>query len=134
MDDTTPTHIVVYGTLMTGQRAHRLMVACEVEGTVKVPGTMYELVGFPGVKLGGKSTFRGELYKLPDDLTRCGLTIQRLDSYESCPPMYTRRVVDVEHGGRQLKAFVYEFNGQLPDEDIVPSGNWHFHQRFKKRA
>lgn len=134
MDDTTPTHIVVYGTLMVGQHAHKLMVACEFEGTVKVPGVMYSLVGFPGVKLGGKRTFHGELYRLPDDPVRQSLTVQRLDGYEGCPSLYTRRTADVEHAGRTLKAFVYEFNGQLPDEDLIPSGNWHFHNRGRRQA
>lgn len=134
MDDTTPTHIVVYGTLMVGQRAHKLMVACELEGTVTVPGAMYDLVGFPAVKLGGSSTFRGELYKLPDDPLRQSLTVQHLDGYENCPSLYARRVADVEHGGRKLKAFIYEFNGQLSDEDLIPSGNWHFHTRTRRQT
>lgn len=122
-------HIIVYGTLMVGQRANKMMNHCAFEGTVKVPGTMYDLIGFPGVKLGGPSIIKGELFRLPRKPLARDETLRRLDQYECSPMLYTRRIIPVTHAKRDLHSFIYELNGTLCEEDLVPSGCWLTHLR-----
>lgn len=126
------THIIVYGTLMCGQRAASLMSKCELEGTLRVPGHMYDLVGFPGIKLGGSGKFYGELYKLPGRQQDRRATLISLDQYEGEGALYNRKAIMVTHAGRRVISYIYEFKGELPVEDLIPSGNWIEHSR--KRA
>lgn len=125
------THIIVYGTLMVGQRAHQILSKCEFEGTINIPGRMYDLVGFPGVKLGGPDdpTFRAELYSLPKHHLPRRATLTALDRYEGEGSLYTRKAILVTHGGRNVAAYIYEVNGSFPDEDLVDGGDWLAHDQ-----
>lgn len=114
---------------MCGQRAESLMSKCELEGTLRVPGRMYDLVGFPGIKLGGTGDFFGELYKLPGRQQDRRATLVNLDRYEGEGALYTRKPIMVTHDSRMMIAYVYEFNGDLPEEDLIPGGNWAEHER-----
>lgn len=122
-------HVVVYGTLMCGQSSHKLMSQCTLAGVVKVPGTMYSLLDFPGIKLIGDTPCRAEIYALPRIIIKRRLILRRMDEYEGVPALYTRRIVDVIHKGETVPAFIYEVNGEYEASDIIPSGNWLAHLR-----
>lgn len=118
-------HIFVYGTLRRGHHAHAShgLHRAEYLGTHRIPGTMFSLGGFPGVKLDGNQTgILGELYKVPRAF------LEALDTYEGYRGagdpfnLYNRRSVDV--GG--IEAFVYEFASE-PNYDhhmIINDGDW----------
>lgn len=102
--------VLVYGTLrpFTG------------ENIVRVPGHLYDLGSFPGLKLDNSSdtVVTCELIEVTDE------ELERLDMYEGYHPsdpdnsLYIRRKLD-------WGPFIYEYNaGYLTAYDKVLSGDW----------
>jgi gamma-glutamylcyclotransferase (GGCT)/AIG2-like uncharacterized protein YtfP len=101
-----PNLIVVYGTLMRRHRAYPLLKNdSEFVGEATLPGTLFSLGGFPGVRLNGSGEFDCEVHRIkPESRT---VLLQNLDRYEGEGSLYHRRVVDTEFG----PAYIYEYNG-----------------------
>jgi gamma-glutamylcyclotransferase (GGCT)/AIG2-like uncharacterized protein YtfP len=97
------TTLYVYGTLRPGNSQ-----------PIKVPGSMYDLGWFPGVKLGGTTEFLAEKIEVED--------ISAVDGYEGYNPdepemsLYIRRPF--------LDGFIYEFNREVSEDKRVVSGDW----------
>lgn len=70
--------VIVYGTLKKGFGNHRLLETSKFLGTTSVPGTMYSLGGFPGVRLDrlGQTSIKCEVYEVD------GATLVNLDRLE----------------------------------------------------
>lgn len=89
------------------------------ENIVRVPGHLYDLGSFPGIKLDNSSDTRVtcEVIEVTDE------ELERLDRYEGYRPsdpdnsLYIRRKLD-------WGPFIYEYNGPVHNEELVPSGDW----------
>lgn len=107
-------NVLVYGTLRPGNKRK-----------VEVPGAMYDLGSFPGIRLDRPDhTFVAELVTVDDE------TLTRLDSYEGYYPdspehsLYLRkRYVNTE---KDIDAWVYEYNSDVRDR-LVDHGCWLTH-------
>ena len=106
--------VLVYGTLRPGHGAHRIFSNPRDLGIRLIPGTMYDLGHFPGVKLGGPRRFVANLIECDDNC------LDRLDGYEGVPHLYTRQTINLEEEGL---AYIYEINGPAR-WPIVEIGDW----------
>lgn len=114
--------LFVYGTLMKGEKNHRVIeeVQAEYVGTATVPYSyLLDLGAFPGLifqhatdLVEGQGVY-GELY----DVTPQAL--ERLDIFEGVPTLYDR--VEANTGGG--KVWLYEWQGDIT-YPVIESGNW----------
>ncbi len=68
--------LFVYGTLRRGGVAGAMLDDCRFLRATTVPGTLYDLGGYPALTLSGTDDVQGELWRCPPE------TIRALDSYE----------------------------------------------------
>ena len=110
--------IAVYGTLMAGLGAQeRLGVTDQLArvGPCVLEGTLAVLGWYPGLLAEPKGRVLAELFRILDDQV-----LARLDRYEG--PQYRRVQVDtIEPGDR---AWVYVFEGSVPSDRHIASGDW----------
>ena len=118
--------VLVYGTLRPGNRAYSLFELDEQTqhlGTVRIPGSMYHLGGFPGVKLDGSQP--GVVCDVLEILNPDVMSL--LDHYEGYnednprASLYIRREVDTPEFGPCL---VYEFNNDVQQRPKMEDGDW----------
>lgn len=110
--------IFVYGTLKRGYgNWNHFLNKPEVKflGEDTLKGfTMVSLGGFPGVIYGGEGEIHGEVYEIPDDVSRS------IDYLEGYPEFYTKMGVITKWGAADMyilpKAFL--------NNPVVESGNW----------
>lgn len=128
--DNTPKvgdNIFVYGTLRKGQHAHGLIKddVIFVADTVMPGMLMYNIGGgaFPGLKQ-GSGLVHGEVYKI----TGASLPA-RLDRYEGYPDLYQRMQLQTESGDM---AWVYVFNRDVKESQLIASGDWNQHTSTRK--
>jgi len=102
--------VYVYGTLRPGKTTN----------VVQIPGILYKLGWFPGVKLDleaeSGSFVTCEVVEVDDE------ELKRLDVYEG----YHMDCLDNSLFIRTpiLDGFIYEFNGRVEPHDIIESGDW----------
>lgn len=112
-----PKRVFVYGTLMQGQRANRLLDGAKYIGTYSLPGyLMYNCGSFPGIKKHGSGCVIGEVYEITDDF------LPELDSYEGEGSLYDRELVWVRKGTESVRAYVYVYCGE-PAGGVM-KGKW----------
>ena len=75
--------------------------------------TMLSLGSFPGVRVGGNTAIKGELYEVDD------LALERLDYLEGVPTFYDRHTIPTEKGDAIM--YVLERIGEYVE---VPNGDW----------
>lgn len=100
--------VYVYGTLRPGNTT-----------TVEVPGSMYDLGWFPGIRLGDdgcNAHFLCEVIEVTDEKLR------QLDDYEGYSP-------NDEAGSLYLRkeyndGFIYEYNNDVEAYKFIPGGDW----------
>lgn len=107
--------LYVYGTLRPGDTE-----------PVKVPGVLYDIGWFPGIKLYGDEEDNSyvvcEKIEVKD--------WDAVDRYEGCFPddpassLYIRRPY--------LDGFIYEFNHTVHDHKMIPSGDWLEYKQQRK--
>lgn len=101
--------VLVYGTLRPFTNTN----------IVRIPGHLYDLGSFPGLKLdnSSKTMVTCEVIEVNDN------ELERLDLYEGYRPtdpdnsLYIRRQLD-------WGAYVYEYNGYVSEDTLVDSGDW----------
>lgn len=101
--------VLVYGTLRPFTNTN----------IVRIPGHLYDLGAFPGLKLDASSEtmVTCEVIEVTDD------ELDRLDLYEGYREydhdnsFYIRRKLD-------WGAYIYEYNGYVSEDTLVPSGDW----------
>ena len=113
--------VAVYGTLLRGFENHERagMGEFTFRGECVIPGQLYDLGPYPGLKFDDEGEVGGELYAVPPD------ALTRLDRFEGATgpdPLYVRRA-------RQLldpsvEAWVYEYAGDVEETNRVESGDW----------
>lgn len=108
--------VLVYGTLRPG-----------LGETVQVPGKLYDLGWYPGIKLGDD----------PDTSVTCevievdNVRLEKLDSYEGYVPsspeqsLYLRTYLD------QFGAWIYVYNSSVDNYEAIESGDWLQHTSRK---
>jgi gamma-glutamylcyclotransferase (GGCT)/AIG2-like uncharacterized protein YtfP len=108
--------LFVYGTLMRGQPAHRLMRGARLLGRVTTPPdfTLYDLGPYPAAVRRGHGRVHGELYAVPTTLLR------RLDAYEHCPREYQRAIIPTAQG----PAWIYLYPTRPRRGHRLWHGNW----------
>ena len=97
--------VFVYGTLMKGERANRMLSDGEYAGFFQLKDyAMFNLGAYPGIKACTGESVLGELYFVNDD------TVAQLDEYEGEGSLYKRETVQLDAGHRKFSAEVYVYN------------------------
>lgn len=122
-----PNYVLVYGTLRPGCHAYdwfNLNEHTNHVGQVTVPGSMYNLGSYPGVKLDGNpdGVVCDVLEVINPDI------IGRLDTYEGYNPdfptssLYVRQEITV--ADLPGPAFIYEYNMDVGGRSRMEIGDW----------
>lgn len=124
------TRILVYGTLRVGQGAYfafGLNKSTTHLGQVRVPGSMYHLGGFPGVKLDGNPDgVLCDVLEITDNQAVPDV-LSRLDGYEGYREdspdnsLYLREYFDTGEFGSGI---IYEINRDVDGYSRIESGDW----------
>ena len=125
---TSPTHLFVYGTLLSGipsSMSKFLRRRGELVGAATASGRLYDLGGYPGF-VGGSGTVKGELYRIKEDRAR--ETWDLLDAYEgvtgAAGEQYRKVTLDVRVNGSVQEATTYEYTGKTKGVVEIPDGDY----------
>ena len=116
-------YLFVYGTLkstFSNRYARRLRREAKFTGPARMPGRLYRLRNYPGMRPPRDSAdlVTGELYRLRQPAR----TLAVLDEWEENYRRELRRArLD---SGRVFRAWVYVYRIPLPEHRRVPSGEW----------
>lgn len=122
-------NVFVYGTLLSGScNPAGRMVDAEVVGPATIPGQIYDLGWYPGFKrqsvVEEPSLVKGELIRIDEE------GLERLDAYEGCPHLYSRaEITAITDDGEAIPAYVYEYNGNVHEDDVIPHGDFLQHEK-----
>ncbi len=121
--------LFVYGTLKKGERAHIFLKNAQFLGRACVSGfELYDLGEYPGAKR-GKGVVKGEVYLVEEDL------LKLLDEYEEEGIEYKRILVEAEmEDGRKVRAWFYEYLGEVEGKGLIPSGEWKGSLKKRKKG
>ena len=113
--------VFVYGTLMSGCFNNVLLKQgnATLVQTGNITGEMYDLGCFPGVKLRGTNTVKGEVWEVDQS------TLSLLDRLEGEGRLYRRTkacVADYYRGACDV--WVYEIIREPSPDDLISSGDW----------
>ena len=113
-------HLFLYGTLMRGQPAHRLLAGrATFVDEATVAGTLLALGRYPGV-VAGRGRVRGEVWRL-----EAPQVLRTLDDYEGYN-FERRPTVATLASGRRVRAWVYRYRGPRTHA-AIPDGDWRRH-------
>jgi len=117
-------NVFLYGTLMRGQPAHRLLAgrATFLEDAT-IAGTLLALGRYPGV-VAGRGRVRGELWRL--DAPEVLPTLDEYEGYNFERSTTTATLAS----GRRVRAWVYRYRGSRPRAlgAVIPDGDWRRHR------
>jgi gamma-glutamylcyclotransferase (GGCT)/AIG2-like uncharacterized protein YtfP len=125
------TRLFVYGTLRRAFQnpyAKLLSENATFLGAARIPGRLYRVRHFPGVRLSLESDewVVGELYELRDPASM----LATLDEYEGSnrvdrPPEFQRVLTTaILEGGAALRAWIYVYNWPVAEERRILSGDF----------
>ena len=115
--------LIVYGTLMTGERNHCF---CQNAISIKpctITGTLYDTgYGFPAFEPQGDTIVKAELIEVPiEDWPN----VDRLEGY---PRLYDRRLFPAKLAdGTEVSGWVYIMNELPMNAKIIENGDWKVH-------
>ena len=98
----------------------------EFMGDAQCRGRLYDLGEYPGMTLEGTGRVQGELYRVREDSA-----MEMIDRHEGYYPetregsTYVRRLEEMVD--RDMKAWVYVYNGSTNGHDVIESGSWREH-------
>ncbi|MGN6105207.1 MAG: gamma-glutamylcyclotransferase [Kofleriaceae bacterium] len=112
------TRVFVYGTLLAGERNHRLLTSARfIGGAVTMPRfELRNLGSYPALVRGGGRTIAGEVYEVD------AVTLKALDALERHPTFYRRfpmRLAD----GTIAETYLLR-RSQVEGRPIIDSNNW----------
>jgi gamma-glutamylaminecyclotransferase len=112
------TRVFVYGTLLAGERNHRLLEGARLiaEGRTVAAFTLYNLGGFPGMVAGGNQAVPGEVYEVDEP------ALAAMDRLEGHPTFYERTSIHLEDGSA-VQAYLLR-SEQILSSPVIPSGSW----------
>lgn len=119
-------YLFVYGTLMNGERAHRMLRDAVYVGPARVRNAnLYNMGSYPGLKASKNphDTVKGELYRVTQDM------LPHLDAYEGyrdgdVHSLYVRDTVTCFQEGRVTEAFTYFINVPVDEASSIATGDW----------
>ena len=112
--------LIVYGTLMSGERNHRFSRNAVSITPCTVTGTLYDTgYGFPAFMPEGDGVVNAELIEIP---LADWADVDRLEGY---PRLYDRQLLQatLTDGGKAI-GWVYIMNTLPPMAQVIASGNW----------
>lgn len=112
------TRVFVYGTLLAGERNHRLLERARPIGEARtLPAfTLYDFGGYPGMVAGGEHAVPGEVYEVDEP------ALAAMDRLEGHPTFYQRTSIRLEDG-TTVQAYLLRPD-QVSHLPIIPSGSW----------
>ena len=112
--------LIVYGTLMSGERNHRFcwnavsIIPCTVRGTLYDTGC-----GFPAFQTEGNTAVKAEFIEIP---IADWAAVDRLEGY---PRLYDRQLISCTLAdGTTDTGWIYIMNNLPPMATVIESGNW----------
>jgi len=108
--------LFVYGTLMSSNNSHDLLIDCKFCGTGTLYGyALYDLGSYPGIVEDKEEQVKGELYCIPLD------KLAEIDAYEAEGCLYKRSKVKIsaDQGGK-IEAYTYIYNMPVDNERKIP--------------
>ena len=112
--------LIVYGTLMSGERNHRFCRNAVSVTPCSVTGTLYDTgYGFPAFMPEGDSEVKAELIEIP---LADWADVDRLEGY---PRLYDRQLLQATLAdGSKATGWVYIMT-ELPEQaKVIESGSW----------
>lgn len=126
--------LAVYGSLLPGdggllrQLLHDLPCGIRWLGPCQIPGTLYALDGYPGLKSDEPGAVSGMLCQIEGDTAAA---LAALDAYENFDPAnlagseYLR--IKIPLLAPAIRAWVYHYRAAIAAERKIPSGDWLHH-------
>ena len=121
--------LFVYGTLRHGypnRYARLLEHSARYLGTARIPGRLYRISWYPGVRLVkgaedavNKEFVVGDLFRLRDPKM-----LAKLDQYEGSNEYQRVAATATLSDGTRVRCWIYEFIGGVLESQRVPSGDW----------
>jgi gamma-glutamylcyclotransferase (GGCT)/AIG2-like uncharacterized protein YtfP len=110
--------VFVYGTLLSGEPNHRLLVGAELVGEARTEPAfdLVNLGAFPAMVPGGGTAVAGEVYEVDPP------TLDALDRLEGHPRFYRRHAVRL-HDGDEVLAYLLT-QDQARGRPRITSGDW----------
>lgn len=113
--------LAVYGTLK-GYRNNGVRSL----GKCTIPGALYDLGAFPGLKHAPNRFCIGELLEIPAEVL---VNFDRYEGYREDDPagsLYIRKLTTVSHveADTNVEAFVYYFNHAVSESNRIATGEW----------
>ena len=117
--------LIVYGTLMSGERNHRFCRNAVSITPCTVTGTLYDTgCGFPAFIPEGNTVVNAELIEIP---IADWVAVDRLEGY---PRLYDRQLFPCTlSDGATDTGWIYIMNTLPPMATVIKSGDWkeHYH-------
>ena len=112
--------LIVYGTLMSGERNHCFCQNAVSITPCSVTGTLYDTgCGFPAFQPEGESTVAAELIEIP---FADWAAVDRLEGY---PRLYDRQLFPAKLAdGTEVSGWVYIMHTLPPMAKVIESGDW----------
>ena len=112
--------LIVYGTLMSGERNHRFCRNAVSITPCTVTGTLYDTgYGFPAFVPEGDGVVKAELIEIP---LADWVDVDRLEGY---PRLYDRQLLQATLAdGSEATGWVYIMNTLPEGAKVIESGNW----------
>jgi gamma-glutamylaminecyclotransferase len=120
--------VMVYGTLMRGERNHPQMKGARFVRKARTAArfTLVDRGAFPALLQEGATSVCGELYEVTAE------HLARLDWFEGVPRLYERRTIRLADGAR-AQAYVQPM-APVRTRDVIVSGDWRAHRKGEDRA
>ena len=112
--------LIVYGTLMSGERNHRFCRNAVSITPCTITGTLYDTgYGFPAFVPEGENTVAAELIEIPFE------DWEAVDRLEGYPRLYDRLMFSAKFtDGTDTTGWVYVMHNLPEMAQIIESGNW----------
>ena len=112
--------LIVYGTLMSGERNHRFCRNAVRITPCFITGTLYDTgYGFPAFVPEGENTVAAELIEIPFE------DWEAVDRLEGYPRLYDRLMFSAKFtDGTDTTGWVYVMHNLPEMAQIIESGNW----------
>jgi gamma-glutamylcyclotransferase (GGCT)/AIG2-like uncharacterized protein YtfP len=112
--------LIVYGTLMSGERNHRFCRNAVNINPCTITGTLYDTgYGFPAFVPEGDGVVKAELIEIPIE------DWAAVDGLEGYPRLYDRQLYPAKIAdGTEFSGWVYIMNTLPPMATVIESGSW----------
>ena len=116
--------LIVYGTLLSGERNHHFCRNAVKITPYTVIGTLYDIgYGFPAFQMEGNTSVKAELIEIP---IADWAAVDRLEGY---PRLYDRQLIFCSLAdGTTDTGWIYIINTLPPMTKVIKSGDWKEHR------